>query len=117
MGEQKKAQINEDLLKKKAEDAKKAEEALKEKMIKWRKEMVEVKEKMKNIEKLVEEYRDATAVLTSDVADHLSPDDTIEAYNEGAKVKEQLDKPREEVQNVMKSMGQDALFGKSDKDF
>merc|ERR1712228_673901 len=74
--------VNEEMLKKKAEDAKKAEAALKEKMITWRKEINDVKEKMKEIEKLVEEYRDVTAVLTSDVADHLSPDDTIEAYED-----------------------------------
>merc|ERR1711915_686238 len=101
----------------KAEDAKKAEAALKEKMITWRKEINDVKEKMKEIERLVEEYRDVTAVLTSDVADHLSPDDTIEAYEDGLKVKEKLDKPREEVQNTMKTMGADSLFNKTDKDF
>merc|ERR1711915_518083 len=107
--------VNEEMLKKKAEDAKKAEAALKEKMITWRKEINDVKEKMKEIEKLVEEYRDVTAVLTSDVADHLSPDDTIEAYEDGLKVKEKLDKPREEVQNTMKTMGADSLFNKTDK--
>merc|ERR1712137_618724 len=105
------------MLKKKAEDAKKAEAALKEKIITWRKEINDVKEKMKEIEKLVEEYRDVTAVLTSDVADHLSPDDTIEAFQDGAKVKEKLDKPREDVQAVMKQMGADSLFPKVDNDF
>merc|ERR1711915_164638 len=38
--------VNEEMLKKKAEDAKKAEAALKEKMITWRKEINDVKEKM-----------------------------------------------------------------------
>merc|ERR1711915_750311 len=100
--------------KRKVEEAKKAQELLKQKLPKWTEEIEEVKNKMSLIEKIVEEYRDVTAALTSDVAEHLSANDVILSWNEGVTVKEKLDVPMERVQAILKELSSDNLFKTTD---
>merc|ERR1711915_246701 len=100
--------------KRKVEEAKKAQELLKQKLPKRTEEIEEVKNKMSLIEKIVEEYRDVTAALTSDVAEHLSANDVILSWNEGVTVKEKLDVPMERVQALLKELSSDNLFKTTD---
>jgi len=98
----------------KEEEKKKAEALLNEKLPQWKKEIKEAQEKLNVVEKIVEEYRDVTAALTSDVAEHLSADDIIQAWNEGQAIREKMNGPLERIQLILKEMSSDNLFKKTD---
>jgi len=100
----------------KEEDRKKTQakklEELKAKEAEWQKLLDgEYKGKITKFEELLESYKDATAVLTSDVADHLTPEDTMSAYNEGKAVMDKMEDIYKEIKNKFKEIDRDAGRG------